>query len=339
MSPSKNESRRLPTAPAPAPTLAAVLAAGVNGPVRGTSEQLVSAASFDAIRTFLQSDRFVLAKLIALIDACESDAESRVEFDPMLHEFCLNVYRSTIDGHRHIAVSIVDSANTFRFMADVLNNATIVRRFPLKNEIARHINTMGQVTFTNREAPRGAGYKLLRNVLTTGVGYLLCDAGEKDIDAVLSENVGTHLCQISDDFLMRKSLNHFFYDDPVTRFRLNDDVHVEITRVPEKTIEWPSDDGVDQCSPLWVLSMGRAACGLGICMHAETRAKLVWIQEFGSDPNYENVSKKVRETYKGSSVVWYKQTNRFEVRFNVDGIDLHDLRDIEERTVGIMQRF
>jgi hypothetical protein len=323
-----------------APTIAAVLAAGVNGTVRGTSEQLVSVASFDAIRTFLQSDRFVLAELIEIIEACESDAESRVEFDPMIHDFCLNVIRSTIDGRRLTTVSIIDSANTFRFMADVLDNATIVQRFPLKNEIARHVNALGGVMVTNREAPREAGYKLLRNIFTTIAGYLLCDASEEDIDAVLSENVGTHLYHISDDFLMRTSRNHYFYDNPVTRFRLNNDVHVEIARVSEKTFELPSDDGIDQCSPLWVLSMGRAACGLAICIRAETRAKLLWIQEFGSDPYYEEAPKKVSETYKGSSVVWYKHTtNRFEVRVNDDCLNQHDLYDIEARVNEINSHF
>lgn len=329
MSPSNSESRHLPTTPAAAATAAA--------DDRTTHSTLV-VTYIAQVNAFLQSDVFELDVLRHLISLCRTDVGSCVPFDPMIHEFYIELFERRIDGEHGLIVYIIDSAETIRFRACI--SPTYIRRFPLKNEIARHINTLAQTRFTargDRTAPTEKGYELLRNILDDDEGYLLVEPSDAEIEDTIQRRAGTERYRITDDFWLRKS-DHFFYDDPVAHFVLRDGTCIEIERVSEKTIHL-GDDDIDRCSPLWVLSMARAFCGLDICMPAETRAQLLWIRAFGSDPNYEKMPEKVCETYKDSSVVWYKQTNRFEVRVSDVGFDARDAAYIEARANDIMRRF
>ena len=290
------------------------------------------------VDAFLQSDAFELDVLLALIQLCRMDANSRVAFDPMIHQFYMSLTEYTFENTRQLHVGIVDSAETYRFCADI--NTAIIRRWPLKNEIARHINTLAQTRFMEREdrtAPTEKGYELLRNILTDHENHLLDNPNDAEIEDAIQRRAGTERYRITDDFWLRKS-DHFFSDDPVTHFVLRDGTCIEIERVSEKTIQWDADEFA-RCSPLWTLSMARAFCGLDICMPAETRAQLLWIRRFGSDPNNEEVPEKVCETYKGSSVVWYKQTNQLEAHVGDAGFDALDAARIEARANDIMRCF
>ena len=292
------------------------------------------------INAFLQSDHCSADTLHALIAVCKADVNARRPFDPMMHDFYMTLTEVVSNHARQLHVAFVDSAETYHFYAHIGADGEFVRRWPLKNEIARHIDAFVQPRFMEPEdptTPTEKGYVLLRNILTDDENKLLNNPSDAEIEDAIHRRVGTARYRITDDFWLRKS-DHFFYDNPVAHFVLRDGTCIEIERVSEKTIPWDADD-IDRCSPLWTLFMARAFCGLDICMPAETRAQLLWIRTFGSDPNYEKVPQKVCETYKDSSVVWYKQTNRFEVRVSDAGFDARDAAHIEARANDIMRCF